>query len=277
MGRRRAPMRFVTGDGVDLYYEIIGTGDRVILTHGSWGDGNSWAGVVETLAAGHEVVTWDRRGHSRSGDGTAAGSFQRDADDLVELAQYLGGLAFLIGSSSGASIVLKALAGHGADIASGACVHEADLVGLLDPSVHGGDLGDEPAENPPVIEMVRAGDAESAARYFIDEIAVGPGTWHLLPEKSRAGFVTNASTVIDEFDDVFDPEPVDLARLDAFGDRLMITRGTESPRLLIAVAEELERLLPGADHPVLEGTGHIPYRTHPEMWYRVVLDQIRSL
>jgi pimeloyl-ACP methyl ester carboxylesterase len=89
--------------------------------------------------------------------------------------------------------------------------------------------------------------------------------------------VTNASTVIDEFDDVFDPEPVDLARLDSFGDRLTITRGTESPRLLIAVAEELERLLPGADHPVLEGTGHIPYRTHPEMWYRVVLDQIRSL
>ncbi len=54
-------------NGVDLYYETAGTGPRLVLTHGSWTDGSGWAPVLEALAGRYEVVTWDRRGHSRSG------------------------------------------------------------------------------------------------------------------------------------------------------------------------------------------------------------------
>ncbi len=61
-------------NGVDLYYETSGVGERLVLTHGSWTDGSGWVPVVGALAERFEVLTWDRRGHSRSqaGDGPAA-------------------------------------------------------------------------------------------------------------------------------------------------------------------------------------------------------------
>ncbi len=263
-------MIFRTADGVDLYFEVAGRGDRVILTHGSWGDGNSWAGVVDRLANRCEVVTWDRRGHSRSTDSPVSGSFEQDANDLAQLAAYLGGPAHLVGTSSGASVVLIAATKH-PSAARSVNVHEPDLLGLLDATVYADDLDHERSANRRVIELVEAGDHEHAAHVFVDEIAVGPGTWEAMPDAARQTFITNAPTVVDEFADVFDPSPLDLDALDAYGTSLMITRGTTSPPLLLAVAEELERRLPSARHVTLDSAGHIPYRTHPDLWCETTL------
>ena len=267
---------FRTGDGVDLYHETTGSGDRIILTHGSWGDGRSWAGVVDGLAARHEVVTWDRRGHSRSSDGAHPGRFQRDAEDLAELIGHLGGTVHLVGSSSGSSIVLKAAVSH-PNLVRSVCVHEPDMLGLVDPERYSSELERERRENLHVIDLVTAGRPDEAARYFIDEIAVGPGAWESLPEGARRGFIAQAATVVDEVDDGVDPDPIDPAALDALGRRLLITRGTESPPLLVAVAEALERSVPKVRHVTLDGAGHLPYRTHPQLWTRTVLEFIDSL
>ena len=45
---------------------------------------------------------------------------------------------------------------------------------------------------------------------------------------------------------------------------LLISTGSESPVLEVAAAKELARLLPAARLERLDGTGHIPHRTHPE-------------
>ena len=59
MSRRRI-------NGFDLYYERHGDGEPVVLVHGSWTDHLSWAFVVNELARTNQVVTYDRRGHSRA-------------------------------------------------------------------------------------------------------------------------------------------------------------------------------------------------------------------
>ena len=61
-------------NSVELYYEIRGTGDCLVLTHGSWADATAWEPIVELLAEKYRVVVWDRRGHSRSKDGDGRGS-----------------------------------------------------------------------------------------------------------------------------------------------------------------------------------------------------------
>jgi pimeloyl-ACP methyl ester carboxylesterase len=48
-------------NGVELYYETTGTGDCLVLTHGSWADGTGWDRVVAGLAERYRVVVWDRR------------------------------------------------------------------------------------------------------------------------------------------------------------------------------------------------------------------------
>ena len=53
-------------NGANLFYELIGSGDPLVLVHGSWVDHNSWQFVVPDLMRSFRVLTYDRRGHSLS-------------------------------------------------------------------------------------------------------------------------------------------------------------------------------------------------------------------
>ena len=100
MSRRRI-------NGFDLYYERQGDGEPVVLVHGSWTDHGSWTFVVDDLAQTNHVVTYDRRGHSRSERGAAGVPRRVDEDDVVALIETLDlGPVHLVGNSYGASISL---------------------------------------------------------------------------------------------------------------------------------------------------------------------------
>ena len=59
-----------SGD-IDLYYEDHGAGDPVVLIHGYPLSGASWEKqVAALLAAGHRVITYDRRGFGKSSQPT---------------------------------------------------------------------------------------------------------------------------------------------------------------------------------------------------------------
>jgi pimeloyl-ACP methyl ester carboxylesterase len=51
-------------NGVHLYYERSGSGEPLVLVHGSWGDHLVWAAMAPLLAERFDVVSYDRRGHS---------------------------------------------------------------------------------------------------------------------------------------------------------------------------------------------------------------------
>jgi pimeloyl-ACP methyl ester carboxylesterase len=52
---------------------------------------------------------------------------------------------------------------------------------------------------------------------------------------------------------------------------MMITVGTESPFLIQTATRHLGRLVPSAGLKVLEGTDHVPYRTHPDAWIETIV------
>ena len=62
-------------------------GPAVLFITGSTGDAGEWVGVAPTLAQELTVVTYDRRGFSRSPrpDGSAASSVAEQADDAAGL------------------------------------------------------------------------------------------------------------------------------------------------------------------------------------------------
>ncbi len=72
---------------IELYYEDHGTGQPVVLIHGYPLDGSSWERQSrELLAAGHRVITYDRRGFGRSskaGKGYDYDTFAADLDTLL--------------------------------------------------------------------------------------------------------------------------------------------------------------------------------------------------
>jgi non-heme chloroperoxidase len=74
---------------IDLYYEDHGAGQPVVLIHGYPLDGTSWERQARALlAAGHRVVTYDRRGFGRSskvGTGYDYDTFAADLDAVLTI------------------------------------------------------------------------------------------------------------------------------------------------------------------------------------------------
>ena len=53
-------------NGVDLFHAVSGSGEPLVLVHGSWIDHHSWDAVVPALSESFRVVAYDRRGDSAS-------------------------------------------------------------------------------------------------------------------------------------------------------------------------------------------------------------------
>lgn len=69
-GRERPVPGVVGDDGVPLDVAIRGThGPTVLFCHGFTADSEFWTPQIEALAVHARVVTWDQRGHGRSGWG----------------------------------------------------------------------------------------------------------------------------------------------------------------------------------------------------------------
>ena len=82
-GKNASVGRYVTIDGVRIYYEAYGTGPAVLLLHGNGNSILSMACQVEFLSSAHRVIAVDSRGHGNSDDGPGPLTFERQADDFV--------------------------------------------------------------------------------------------------------------------------------------------------------------------------------------------------
>src|ERR1700692_3762197 len=87
--RRREPMSSYINVGeenstpIEVYYEDHGSGSPVVLIHGWPLSGASWEKqTAALLAAGHRVITYDRRGFGRSSKPAVGYNYNTFAADL---------------------------------------------------------------------------------------------------------------------------------------------------------------------------------------------------
>lgn len=100
---------------IDLYYEDHGSGDPVILIHGYPLSGSSWEKQLPVLlAAGHRVITYDRRGFGKSSQPTTGYNYDTFAEDLHQLVTHLKLHNFtLVGFSMGGGEVARFIGKYG--------------------------------------------------------------------------------------------------------------------------------------------------------------------
>src|SRR2546427_20822 len=100
---------------IDLYYEDHGTGKPVILIHGYPLSGASWEKQIAVLlAAGHRVITYDRRGFGKSSQPTTGYNYDTFAEDLHKLVTQLELRDFsLVGFSMGGGEVARYFGKYG--------------------------------------------------------------------------------------------------------------------------------------------------------------------
>jgi len=240
-------------NGVNLHYELISSGDLLLLVHGSWGDHFEYDQIVPALAERFRVLTYDRRGHSASGPAT--GSVSDDVDDAAALIQQVDrGPAHLF---SVCSFVPFWLAGRHPELVRSACVHEPPLFGLLPE----GAATQRPPAEAEALDLIRAGRHEQAARTFFDQVVMGPGSWAQLPPPVRNMFVGNAPTFLEERADP-DAACADLDALVRSGVPLRVTLGRDGDPCFRAVADRIVAAVPGTAVDPVPG-GHAPHITHP--------------
>jgi non-heme chloroperoxidase len=100
---------------IDLYYEDHGSGNPVVLIHGYPLSGASWEKQTAVLlAAGHRVITYDRRGFGKSSQPADGYNYDTFADDLHKLVTKLELRGFaLAGFSMGGGEVARYLGKYG--------------------------------------------------------------------------------------------------------------------------------------------------------------------
>ena len=77
-------------NGINLYYEIHGSGRPLILLHGGLGSGEMFGPLLPALAANHQVIAVDLQGHGRTADVDRPLSIETMADDIAALIGHLG-------------------------------------------------------------------------------------------------------------------------------------------------------------------------------------------
>jgi len=258
-------------NGVELYYEINGTGEvPLVLVHGSWDSHDDWNLVVPRLADSFRILTYDRRGHSKSERPTGPGSVREDVADLATLIEHLGLVpAWVVGNSFGASITLR-LAGERPELFRGLIGHEPPLLSLL---------SDDPALAPLVEEVdqrisavadrIASGDHAGAAEQFVETVALGPGTWTQMPIEFRQTLIENAATLLDE---ASDPEQrgFDLEWIKPFSQPALLTLGDHSPPIFAPVVAKLAAALSRVEVLTFPGAGHIPHVTDPDAYVEAI-------
>ena len=100
---------------IELYYEDHGSGNPIVLIHGYPLSGASWEKQIPgLLAAGHRVITYDRRGFGKSSQPTTGYNYDTFAEDLHHLLTHLKLRDFtLVGFSMGGGEVARYLGKHG--------------------------------------------------------------------------------------------------------------------------------------------------------------------
>jgi non-heme chloroperoxidase len=102
---------------IRIYYEDHGSGPPVVLVHGYALNGHSWEKQeAALLAAGHRVITYDRRGFGASSRPSIGYNFDTLADDLQVLLSRLDLHAVVLaGFAMGTGEVARHLAVHGSE------------------------------------------------------------------------------------------------------------------------------------------------------------------
>src|SRR5438477_1178878 len=94
-------------NGIEMYYEVRGADEPLVLLHGGTGAGVNWSLIFKDPPAGYRLIVPDLRGHGRSTNSSSAFTFRQSALDVFAMLDHLGVEQFkAIGVSLGAKTLL---------------------------------------------------------------------------------------------------------------------------------------------------------------------------
>jgi 3-oxoadipate enol-lactonase len=101
-------MPLMSANQTELYYEVSGAGQPVVLIHGLGSSTRDWAPQVAEFSTNYQVITFDLRGHGRSAKPAGPYLMAMFAADVAGLLQALGvASAHIAGVSLGGAVAFQ--------------------------------------------------------------------------------------------------------------------------------------------------------------------------
>ena len=88
-GSNPAVGKTFTHDGVNFYYEVYGSGEPLLLVHGNSGSIADWNAQIDYFRTRYQVIAMDSRDQGKSADSPGKLTYEKMADDLAALLDYL--------------------------------------------------------------------------------------------------------------------------------------------------------------------------------------------
>src|SRR3979490_3001239 len=158
--KETSPMSYIkvgqeNSQPIEIYYEDHGSGSPVVLIHGWPLNGDAWEKqTAALLAAGHRVITYDRRGFVRwrnAAIGYNYDTFAADLDALLKALDLTG--VSLVGHSMGSAEVTRYIGKYGTQR-----LRKAVLIGTIGPYLV------KAADNPEGVDRKVFDDTKAALK-----------------------------------------------------------------------------------------------------------------
>lgn len=213
-------------NGLAMYYEIHGSGQPLVLLHGSFMSiTTNWGQLLPALAEHRRVVVVELQGHGRTADIDRPFTFEQMADDVAALLQYVDiERADIFGYSMGGSIAIQFAIRHPSMvrklvIVSASFTHDGSY-----PEVHKGIEAITPelfTGSPIEADYVRLAPNPNDWPVLIEKIKEMHRAAQDVPAAAIAAIAAPTLTVIGDADGVRPEHAVEMFRLrrgGVFGD-----------------------------------------------------------
>lgn len=231
-------------DGTEIGYETHGSGEALVLVHGSTASSDHWRPFLPHLEDVGQLVALDRRGRASSGDAEGYG-LDRAVDD-VEIVLENAGASRLFGHSFGGLCAINAAERGSVDLESLVLFEPAILVGEHREYEVGAQMAD----------LLDEGDREGVMRLAFEQ--VGIEDVESLPHWPEV--VDLAEVTQREFAAV---DAYELPETLAIETETLVLTGEHSPEFLRDAAREVHDRLPNGELVEIEGVGHAGVENPP--------------
>src|SRR5690554_2400055 len=251
-----------------LHYTEAGTGDILLLIHGSLCDYRYWRWQLPALSQQIRTVAPSLRGYWPDAIKEEDPSFSitRHAQDLIAFINEIAGdrPVHVLGHSRGAQVAVELACRVPERIRS---------LTLADPgfALRGEAL--HTSFQASIVDRLVAGEVEEALATFVDTVN-GTGTWRKMVGWFKSMVRDNAYTLVSQVHEA--PQPVDLAQMAKLACPLLLIGGEQSPARYHSRLDALQAALPGATRVTIPMAAHGMNLANPVMFNRVVAEFLAS-
>ena len=254
--------KILSNDGTPIAYERSGSGQPLVMVHGTMSSHATWAPVLPALEQHFTVYGIDRRGRGESGE-AGEYAFEREIEDIAAVVDSIGGEVNLFGHSFGAFCVLEAalitpnlrrlIAYEPSALpVPGVPLYEAGTVDRLQALLDAGE------REQIVISLFR--DLLKMPPEDVEYFKASPR----FPQWVAAAHTVPRETLVEEMYQ-FQPE-----RFSQMTVPTLLIQGSESLPEFKDTIQRWHTALPNSQIAVLEGQEHLGYATAPDLFAREV-------